>query len=133
MRPPGNNRSPAAWTRSIHEATIVSVSDARAKQVLKAEAPMASANRSQEGFAYAYKPEFAAKEGQQPGEKNVGPIAQNMAANPVASTVVKEAPNGLLQLDIAKLAKLNSAGVASLQDQVDALHEALARKLKRSA
>lgn len=90
---------------------------------------MAAANRSQEGYAYAYKPEFAQAEGQKPGEANVGPIAQNMAANPVARTAVKQSDDGLLQLDLSKLSKLHSAGIASLQDQVDALHEALAKKL----
>jgi hypothetical protein len=106
-----------------------STSDERAKKVLSSEAPMAAANRSQEGYAYAYKPEFAQAEGQKPGEANVGPIAQNMAANPVARTAVKQSDDGLLQLDLSKLSKLHSAGIASLQDQVDALHEALAKKL----
>lgn len=107
-------------------------SDARAKAALTAEEPMASANRSQKGFSYAYKPGFTPPE-QEQGERNVGPIAQNMAADPVAATAVKrDDKSGMLMLDNAKLAKLHSASIASLQDQVDTLHGALSRVLRKA-
>ena len=95
---------------------------------------MAEANRSQAGSSYAYKPEFTPPD-QVPGERNVGPMAQNLAADPIARTAVKKDPeNGMLMLDVTKLAKLHSAGIASLQDQVDSLGSAVARALrKRSA
>ncbi len=82
--------------------------------------PMAEANRAMAAQPYSYKPEFAAMEGQAPGEKNVGPMAQKMAADPVASTAVKEDPNtGLLGLDVNKTVKLTAGGVAALQKQND--------------
>lgn len=83
--------------------------------------PVANANRAQEASVYTYKPEFAAESGQAPGETNVGPMAQTMASDPVAATAVKQGPDGYLMLDGAKLAKLHSAGIASLQKQVDVL------------
>jgi hypothetical protein len=84
--------------------------------------PMADANRSQEGSLYTYKPGFAEASGQAPGEPNVGPMAQTMASDPIAGTAVKTDPStGLLVLDNDKLQKVQSAGIASLQRQVDAL------------
>lgn len=94
---------------------------------------MAEANRSMEASVYEYKPEFTPSE-QAPGEKNVGPMAQNMAADPVAGTAVKRDPQtGMLMLDAAKMTKLNSAGIASLQRQVDSLAKALAKRGKGGA
>jgi hypothetical protein len=85
--------------------------------------PMADANRAQAGSIYTYRPGFDAASGQAPGEANVGPMAQTMAADPLASTAVKSDPStGLLMLDRDKLSKLQSAGIASLQRQVDQLH-----------
>jgi hypothetical protein len=72
---------------------------------------------------YEYKPAFRGAEGQQAGETNVGPMAQNMAANPVTATAVKRGPNGLLYIDQAKATKLNSAGlghVAAKQREMEA-------------
>lgn len=87
------------------------------------EMAMAAANRAMVGSAYAYKPQFAAAEGQRVGEPNVGPMAQRMAANPVSATAVKRGPDGLLVVDQTKLTKLNSASIASLQQQIDALRK----------
>jgi hypothetical protein len=92
------------------------------------EEAMARANRAMEGTSYAYKPEFTPPE-QVPGEKNVGPMAQNLAADPIASTAVKKDPQtGMLVLDGAKMTKLNSSGIASLQRQVDSLAAAVAKR-----
>jgi hypothetical protein len=94
---------------------------------------MAEANRSMEASVYEYKPEHTPPE-QAPGEKNVGPMAQSMASDPVAATAVKRDPKtGMLMLDAAKMTKLNSAGIASLQRQVDSLAKALAKSKKGGA
>lgn len=90
------------------------------------EDPVAGANRAQEASAYTYKPGIAEKSGQTPGEVNVGPMAQTMASDPVASTAVKQDPGtGLYVLDSNKLSKLHSAGIGSLQKQVDDIHKRL--------
>lgn len=81
--------------------------------------PISNANRAQESQPYTYKPEFTPN-GQTPGEMNVGPTAQNMAKDPVAGTAVKVDPaTGLAGIDPAKLARVQSAGIADLQKQQD--------------
>lgn len=83
--------------------------------------PMADANRSMVPSSYAYKPGHAEEAGQQPGERNVGPMAQNMAADPVASTAIAKRPDGMLAIDKDKALKLTMGGLSSLQQQVDQL------------
>lgn len=92
-------------------------SDERAK-TKGAYEPMAAANRSMAAEAYAYKPGMGPSE-QKPGEVNVGPMAQNMAADPVARTAIVQEPNGLLGIDKDKGLKLVMGGLASLQGEVD--------------
>lgn len=110
------------------------VSDEKGKHPLSIASrdPMANANRSMQGYAYEYKPGVTPPD-QQPGEKNVGPMAQSLAADPIASTAVKQDEGtGLLVLDRDKMMKLNSAGIASLQQQNDeqeARIAALSKKL----
>lgn len=94
------------------------VSDAEAKKLGEQADAMAEANRSMAASAYSYKPGFESP-GQAPGEVNVGPMAQNMAANPVARTAIVQRPDGLLAVDKEKALKLTMGGLASLQDQVD--------------
>lgn len=60
-------------------------------------------------YEYEYKPGFAEAEGQQPGEKNVGPMAQDMASNPITGQAVEKRPDGLLQIDMKKATKLSLA------------------------
>jgi hypothetical protein len=82
---------------------------------------LASAARAMEGKPYAYKPQYTPPD-QQPGELNVGPMAQNLAADPVARTTVKEDPEtGLLTIDRDKALKLTMATVAAQQKQLDAM------------
>jgi len=82
-------------------------------------APMAEANRSMDPYSYSYKPGFVPSS-QVPGETNVGPMANAMASDPVASTAVVQDPNsGLLAIDKEKGLKLTMGGLASLQRQVD--------------
>ncbi len=88
---------------------------------------MADANRSMAPFQYAYKPGFDAEAHQAPGEKNVGPMAQNMAANPVAATAIVERPDGMLAIDKDKGLKLTMGGLASVQQQLDELKKGARR------
>ncbi len=120
---PGIDRALAASSRVP--------SDERAKKVLSKEAPFADANRSLRAEPYTYKDEFRPPE-QEPGEVNVGPMAQTMAKDPVARTAIKEAPGSdLLTIDRDKGLKVVMGGLASLQNQVDALASARSTKRKR--
>ncbi len=90
------------------------------------QAPLARANRSMASQPYTYKKEFTPPD-QKPGELNVGPMAQNMAADPVARTAIKKADNGLLVIDQAKLDRLHSAGISHLQERDDDKEERMRR------
>lgn len=92
--------------------------------------PIAESNRSLVSSPYAYREEFTPPE-QEPGEPNVGPMAQNMERSEVAGTAVKQTPDGLKLVDESKLTKVNSAGISDLQRQVDELRLVLARGGRR--
>ncbi len=94
-------------------------SDERAKSD-KSSASMAAANRAMVPSAYAYKPQYLPPE-QKPGEVNVGPMAQNMARDPVAGTAIVKGPDGMLAIDKDKGLKLVMGGLSSLQREVDAI------------
>lgn len=97
-------------------------SDKRAKTTSAEDAAMAGAARSMKPSVYAYKSAFAERAGQQPGEVNVGPMAQNMAKDPVARTaIVKDGETGLLGIDKDKGMKVVMGSLASLQHQIDSL------------
>ncbi len=86
------------------------------------ETPMANSNRSMAPHEYEYKEEFTPAE-QAKGEKNVGPMANAMKADPVASTaIVTDPKSGLLAIDKTKGLKLVMGGLADLQRQVDEMH-----------
>jgi hypothetical protein len=71
---------------------------------------------------YAYKPAYVAASGQAPGEVNVGPMANDMAKDPVARTAVMRDPDtGLLQIDKDKALKVVMGSLAAQQSQIDAL------------
>lgn len=79
------------------------------------------ANRRGAGFTYAYKDGFESP-GQAPGELNYGPSANELERNPLTATAIKRDPaTGLRQVDVQGLVKNNTAGIASLQDQLDEL------------
>jgi len=79
-------------------------------------------------FEYEYKPGFAEHEGQSAHEKNIGPMAQNMAENPITGSAVKKDPGtGLLMIDQAKATKLNSAGLGYLAAKQREQAEEIAR------
>jgi len=86
----------------------------------RAEAdPMANANRAMVASSYEYKPQFTPGT-QAQGETNVGPMANAMASDPVASTaIVRDPHTGLLAIDKEKGLKLTMGGLASLQQQID--------------
>lgn len=108
---------------------VATTSDERAKKVSKKHEPMSSVMRSMKPSVYEYKPEFAAQNGQRVGEKNVGPMAQNLAADPLARTaVVKDEKTGMLGLSIPKSVKLVMGSLHSVGERLDALE-----KKKRSA
>lgn len=103
----------------------------RTAKIEKATAPMAQASRSMAGSVYKYKPEFTPPE-QEEGETNVGPIAQNMARDPVAQTAISRDPHsGMLQIEIPKALKLSMAAIASLQAQNDAMRADLETLMKK--
>ena len=99
----------------------VALSDARSKRGAGGVGSMAEANRSMAPSMYEYKPQYAGEAGQKPGEKNVGPMAQHMAADPIASTAIVKRPDGLLAIDKDKGIKLLMGGLADLQNQVDSM------------
>lgn len=78
------------------------------------------ANRRGAGFPYSYKEEYR-PQGQAPGELNYGFSAQELEKNPITATAVKQDPNGMRFIDTDKLLKTNTAGIASLQGQIDEL------------
>jgi len=108
--------------KRLAEAGVTS-SDEKSKREIRFGGPMAAANRSMSPKVYEYKEQFAAQEGQEPGDKNVGPMAQAMDKDPVASTVIVHDPEtGLMGIDKAKGLKLVMGGLSDLQRQVDELH-----------
>ncbi len=106
--------------KSLASRSRAMISDERTKNTAGSD-DMAAANRSMAPFSYAYKPGFAEEAGQDEGERNVGPMAQNMAANPVAKTAIVKRPDGMLAIDKDKALKLTMGGLADLQGQFDDL------------
>lgn len=92
---------------------------------------MAETNRALRGAPYTYRKGLTPDE-QSPGEVNVGPMAQNLAKDPVARTAVKKDPKtGMLALDRDKVLKLNSSGIAALQRQIDEMKASMEASLKQ--
>jgi hypothetical protein len=65
-------------------------------------------------YSYEYKAGYREDEGQDPGEKNVGPMAQDMAKNPITGSAVDRGPDGMLQVDMTKAGKLTLGAVGYL-------------------
>lgn len=106
----------------------LSLSDERTKQGAHGEPDMGHAlEQGFKPFEYEYKPGFAEQERQAPGEKNIGPMAQDMAKNPITGSAVKEGPQGLLVVDIPKATKVNSAGIGYLAARQRELEQQLAQ------
>jgi hypothetical protein len=85
------------------------------------EQNMADAARSMEPFPYRYKAQYAPPD-QAPGEVNIGPMANQMARDPVASTaIVRDPGTGKLAIDQGKGLKLVMGSLGAMQQQIDAL------------
>jgi hypothetical protein len=98
-------------------------SDPEAKRYIK-NSPMADANRSMAASSYEYRPEFTPEE-QEPGEENIGPMADKMKADRVAGTaIVTDPETKMLAIDKTKGLKLVMGGLADLQRQVDKIARA---------
>ncbi len=94
-------------------------SDSRTKTGARDGGPMASANRSMVPSSYEYKSEFTPPE-QEPGEENIGPMADKMKRDRVAGTAIVTDPDTkMLAIDKTKGLKLVMGGLADLQRQVD--------------
>ena len=102
-------------------------SDERTKKGGYEPGSMASANRSMRPHVYEYKPEYAGRAGQDVGEKNVGPMANDMARDPVASVAIERQPDGMLAIDKDKAMKLTMGSLADLQFQIDELKKKRSR------
>lgn len=76
--------------------------------------PMGKALADMQPYEYEYKPQFGGGEGQQPGEKNVGPMAQDMAKNPITGSAVVRRPDGMLAVDMTKAGKLSLGAIGYL-------------------
>lgn len=113
---------PGYVSQILGRARAMLPSDERTKES-KGYVPgaMADALRSMKPSVYEYKPEYAGRAGQEQGEKNVGPMANPMAKDPVASTAIERQPDGMLAIDKDKALKLALGGLADLQFQVDDL------------
>lgn len=125
--PPAQAPEPSYLAQLAARARNGMPSDKKTKTKAHNSDPMAGANRSMAPSIYEYKPKYAAEAGQSPHEKNVGPMAQNMAADPLAKTAIMKRPDGMLAIDKDKGLKLVMGGLADLQRQVDSM------KKKRSA
>lgn len=85
--------------------------------------PMGGALDAMQPFAYRYKPGY----GENPNAQQVGPMAQPMARDPVASTAIVQDPrSGLLGIDQKNATKLALGGLGYLKDRQDATDRTLA-------
>lgn len=76
--------------------------------------PMGEALADMKPYEYEYKSQHAGAEGQQTGEKNVGPMAQDMAKNPITGSAVVKGGDGLLKVDMTKAGKLSLGAIGYL-------------------
>lgn len=76
------------------------------------------ANRRGAGMLYAYKDQYVPRD-QKPGQLNYGPSANELEQNPLTATAVHRGPDGMRQVNVPLLVKNNTAGIASLQEQLD--------------
>lgn len=89
----------------------------RTAKVVRGTAPMTRAALSLASSVYRYKPQFTPPD-QHRGEVNVGPMAQNMARDPVARTAIERDPRtGKLAINQEKGLKITMGSVASLAKQ----------------
>lgn len=89
---------------------------------------MADAMRKMRPTSYAYKDEFRPGH-QEPGEVNVGPVANDMAEDDVSGTAIfRDSKTGKLAIDKEKGLKLSLGGLSALQAQIDDLKKSVRGK-----
>jgi hypothetical protein len=76
-------------------------------------------------YSYEYKPEHRPPE-QSPHEKNVGPMAQEMATNEVTGSAVKTGEDGLMYIDLPKATKLTLGATGHLAQRQQETDDRLA-------
>lgn len=114
--------APGGYISQMLSRARTALSDERTKESSGYQpGQLASAMRSMKPSVYEYKPEYAGRAGQERGEKNVGPMANNMERDPVASVAIERQPDGMLAIDKDKALKLSLGGLADLQMQIDQL------------
>lgn len=112
-----------AYNPNTYAWRNTTTSDERTKNVRSTDEAMAGAARSMEPSSYSYKSEYR-PDSQSPGEVNVGPMANNMARDPVASTAIVQDPkSGMLAIDKDKGLKVVMGSLASLQHQIDSMKD----------
>jgi hypothetical protein len=84
-------------------------SDERSKQAIQAV-------RAAPGYEYEYKPEHQGP-GAPPG-RHVGPMAQDLEKTPMGKQMVSEGPNGMKQIDTARLPLLNTAALHDIDSRL---------------
>jgi hypothetical protein len=116
----------AVAQRPLAGQTRAMVSDKRTKTKID---PMT--NALADGLAphqYEYKAGFAQSEGQAPGEKNVGIMAQNAEKNPITGVIVEHDEDGMRRINLKKSTSLalaaaghNAQMLREQQAQIDNL------------
>lgn len=83
-----------------------------------APSPIRETLRSTEPYAFNYKPSNGY--GEDPSQRHVGIMAQDLEKTPAGSTIVKDTPKGKM-IDGKQAVGFNLAAAADLQKQIDAL------------
>lgn len=81
-----------------------------------APSPIQETLRTTQPYAFNYKPGY----GEDPGQRHVGIMAQDLEKTPAGSTLVREGPKGKM-IDGKQAVGFNLAAAADLQKQIDAL------------
>lgn len=79
------------------------------------------ANRKLRGETYTYKEGF----GEDPNQVHHGFMAQNLEQNPITATAVREDETGVKKVNNEDAIRVTAAGVASNQEQIDELADAI--------
>jgi len=98
---------------------IASLSDALMRSqaaMYNAPSPIQETLRTTQPYAFNYKPGY----GEDPGQRHVGIMAQDLEKTPAGSTLVKDGPKGKM-IDGKQAVGFNLAAAADLQKQIDAL------------
>jgi hypothetical protein len=82
---------------------------------------LAKAAAAQGSYSYRYKPEFAAREGVSAEQRQVGPMADEMAQNPAYASSVRQGPDGMLRVDAGRAALANVAVTSDLAREQERL------------